>query len=385
MSGQLADVIAYILARRDVRDKSVLARQVAAEFDLTQDRSVYYSPRFAIRFSSSNTANFGNTVLSLSNLQKVDDRPFMVCLVTPGRVYLLLANTSFIKKISHSSHTLRENNIRGSFNGSDIIRIFNGIQNVPDNFARLFEIHAMLGFEGNLARLVEATNGISPTGHKFAINDLSLQTILGAPSRAAEFSSAEEYFSLKLELDGRAKEYKNEILMAALIENVNVRGRAIEYLIAGEDQQLRAELIEALKSGRTDLPSLRTTNALGDYLRNFAKYTTATDVKTKIMVLSSNPKGYNLDKLLAFLAVPKSVFLIYFVRLQIDYVEPGTLVSVFQKDLLDATLIIKHWAGRNSRGVTQFEGNRVARLLEQGGNEIDQTSASAFLERVIAL
>ena len=34
-----------------------------------------------MRFSSSATRSFGNTVLSLSNLQKYDDRPVIVCLV----------------------------------------------------------------------------------------------------------------------------------------------------------------------------------------------------------------------------------------------------------------------------------------------------------------
>ena len=82
--------------------------------------------------------------------------------MTPLKNYLYLANTSFLKKISHSSQQLRENNIRGSFNGSDIVRHFEGIANSPENFDRLFNIHAGVGFEGNLVRLVEATNNISP-------------------------------------------------------------------------------------------------------------------------------------------------------------------------------------------------------------------------------
>ena len=75
-------------------------------------RQVYYCADFAIRFSSSKNESFSNTVLSLSNLQKVDDRPFIACLVTPQKNYLHLANSTFLKKISHSSQELRENNIR---------------------------------------------------------------------------------------------------------------------------------------------------------------------------------------------------------------------------------------------------------------------------------
>lgn len=45
----------------------------------------------------------------------------------------------------------------------------------------------------------------------------------------------------------------------------------------------------------------------------FDEFVTETDVKTKIMVLSSNPKAYNLDKVLEFLSQEKSVFIFYVV------------------------------------------------------------------------
>jgi hypothetical protein len=32
---------------------------------------------------------------------------------------------------------------------------------------------------------------------------------------------------------------------------------------------------------------------------------------------------------------------------------------MFQENLLNATITLKHWAGRNSRGVTQFEGKAI--------------------------
>lgn len=69
-------------------------------------------------------------MLSLSNLRKYDDRPFIACVVTPTENFCLMANTTLLKKISHTSQQLRENNIRGSFNGSDIAREFEGIIDV---------------------------------------------------------------------------------------------------------------------------------------------------------------------------------------------------------------------------------------------------------------
>ena len=200
---------------------------------------------FAVRFSASASVNFGNTVLSLSNLKKVDDRPFIVCLVTPATNHCFLANTTFLKKISHSSQQLRENNIKGSFNGSDIMRNFENIPNDADHFEWLFEIHAGIGFEGNLVRLVEATNNISPSGRKYPVSAIDESVILGAPQRAASFFDSDDSRALKTELDKKVERHKNEILLASLIENVNVRGRIIEYLIAGEDENLRRELIRA--------------------------------------------------------------------------------------------------------------------------------------------
>ena len=106
---------------------------------------------------------------------------------------------------------------------------------------------------------------------------------------------------------------------------------------------------------------------------------------TKIMILSSNPKAYNIDKMLAFLAQEQTVFLFYFIG-----VDPGrnvtpVLISMFQTKLIAATITLKHWAGRNSRGVTQFEGAAVGELIENPDNDVDVAQATEFLRRLIAL
>ena len=245
MNNVLELLASFVKQRDGINDKRRLCELVVAEFGLIRDRSVYYCDDFAIRFSSAASASFSNTVLSLSNLQKFDDRPFVACIITPLENYLLLANTTLLRKISHSSQALRENNIRGSFNGSDIVRELAGIENTPSNLSRLFDIHAEIGFAGNLARLVEATNNISPSGVKYSVSADTEKYILASPFRAAAFVASNDAQQLKMELDAKVAKYRNEILLAALIENVNVRGRVIEYLIAGEDESLREALINA--------------------------------------------------------------------------------------------------------------------------------------------
>lgn len=380
----LNPVIDFIKKNEGV-SKSRLSSLLAAEFGLVQDRSVFYCASFAVRISSSKRQSFSNTVLSLSNLRKYDHRPFLVCQVTPIGNKLFLANSTLLKKISHSSQYLRVDNIRGSFNGTDIASEFEGVENCAANLEHLFCIHEGIGFEGNLPRLVEATNNISPTGTKFGVTAALQDAILDAPRRAAAFTRTLCAEELKAELDEKVEKYKNEILLAALIENANIRGRVIEYIIAGENERLRAEIITAIHAGTNKIPPFKTDNTLGDYHRVFDEFDTETDVKTKIMVLKSNPKAYNLDKMLEFLSRPKSVCMFYFVGIDPGKIVDTVLVSIFQTDLLRATILLKHWAGRNSRGVSQFEGRAITRLIENPAHEIDEGAAKAFLARVIAL
>jgi hypothetical protein len=372
------------LKRTDLpANKSGLIEIVASTFDLTQDRSIYYCEAFAIRFSSSSSSSFSNTVCSLSHLQKFDDRPFIVCLVRQGKLVLYLANSTFLRKISHSSQTLALNNIRGSFNGSDIVRKFQEVENVVGNFERLFDIHAEIGFEGNLNRLVEATTNIAASGVRFVASDQQMQFILQAPARAERFLGSSFLAILKDELDSKVQKFKNEILVAALIENVNIRGRIIEYLIAGEDETLRQRLVESLIA-KTDLPPFVTANSLGDYSRVFESFTTETDVKTKIMVLSSNPKAYNIDKMLEFLSTNDTVFNFYFVGIDPGKLVGTTLVSIFEPRLLATTRVLHHWAGRNSRGVTQFDGSVIATLVTDSEPPVvDAVAGELFLRGLL--
>lgn len=380
----LPALLKFVSAHHGINDKDKLATLIAEKFGLTKDRKVFYCDDFAIRFSRSAGPNFANTVLSLSNLRKVDAIPFLVCLVTPTENHLFLANSTLLRKISHSSQELRSDNIRGSFNGSDIIREFEGISNEPKNIERLFSIHREIGFEGNLPRLVEATNNITPSGHKFVVIPDAERRILDAPARAAGFVASEDVVILKRELDERVERFKNEILVASMIENVNVRGRIIEYLIAGDDEALRQKLIMALQS-KNGLPPFKTDNTLGDYQRVFDEYLTETDVKTKIMVLASNPKAYNLDKILEFLATEKSVFMFYFVGVDPARIVNTVLVSMFQTDLLTSTILLKHWSGRNSRGVSQFEGKTIEALIKTPKLDVNTAEATQFLKKLIAL
>lgn len=262
--GQLVD---FISSKDGRTDKSRLQNEVQEAFGLVKDRSVYYCDWFAIRFCKAASRSFGNTVLALSALHRYDGIPFIVCLVTPTRNYLMLANTTFLRKISHSSQELRRDNIKGSFNGSDIMREFEGIENIPENFEFLYNSHENYTFEENLDRLVEATNNIAPTGKRFVPTELQVECIRESVDRAISFLNSAEYGVLNDDLNDRVRAVESEIAIAAFIDNVNLRGRIIEYLITAEDD-LKATLMNCLHT-RQPLPEIFTADELGDYEREF--------------------------------------------------------------------------------------------------------------------
>lgn len=376
-------LVAYIEKLNGIGDKNKLADAVQKEFSLVQDRKVYYCADFAIRFSKSEGKRMSNTVLSLSALQKYDDKPFFVCIVASTVNYLLLANSTFLKKISHSSKELRIDNIKGSFNGGDIMLVYDDMKNAPTYFDRLYAYHSGLSFADNLERLVASTNDIVGRVPKFKVNDSNKETIMSSIRRAQSFISSADYQDLKSDLDSRVKRVQGEIAIAAFIDNVNLRGRVIEYLITDNGSSLKDQIIDSLQN-KKPLPEFKTEDKLGDYSKTYPDYDTETDIKTKVLFLDGNPKAYNIDKLLEFLATKKSVYMIYLLGVDDKGNIVARLCSAFDHRLINGTNVQHHWAGRNTRGVTQFVGNALKEILaDNNGTTIDKKKAEEFLEELI--
>lgn len=176
-----------------IADKNQLIQAVRQKFQLKEDGKLFYNDAFAIRFSQSKQKNMKNTVLALSKLEKYDAKPVIVCVVTPTMNYCCLVNTTFLKKISHSSQALRIDNIKGSFNGPDIIMNFEGISNELQNFVQLWKYHQERTFEENLERLVESTNGILGRERSIKIDDAMKKQILQTVERTQEFFKSTAY------------------------------------------------------------------------------------------------------------------------------------------------------------------------------------------------
>lgn len=388
MNNNCKDFVNYILTSAPKYNKEAVEEDAYKKFGLIKDRKVYHNNYFAVRFSYSKSSSnsFSNTVLSLSALEKYDKIPFFVVLVRRDADNLiLLANTTFLKKISHSSQNLRMDNIKGSFNGSDIMRSYEDYANAPENFDFLFALHQGLDWEDNLSRLVDASAKIKPKSQKFVPTEDEENNIYDSIDRAKAFVVSDNFHVLEEDLNQRCASCRNEILIASHIENTNIRGSLIESLITSSDE-VRKQLIDNLDSMEKALPSYDTRNGLGDYCRKFDNGVTYTDIKTKVIYLNSNPKAYNIDKFLEQMSDSDSVFLFFFIGIDKTHIFKTLLCSVYHQKLIENTLLQFHWSGRSTRGVAQFNGEAIDEMLKEPAfhNQIDVESARQFLQKLLA-
>ncbi len=381
MNQIITDFVEYVNHGMPKHDKAVAQKATQEHFNLIKDGTVYYTQHFAVRFCYSKNGAFSNTVLALSKLQKFDHIPFFVVLIRREQDNVLfLANSSLLQKISHSSQNLTLSNIKGSFNGSDIVKSYDNIPNDAEHIEQLFAIHEGFTWNENLERLVETTSRIEPNKKKFNPDETQKTNLFASIDRAKAFVESEDYLMLKKDLDERVQRNLQSILIASHIENVNIRGRLIEYLITSENNRI----LDDLRYIESQLPVYDTKNGLGDYIRKFPSRSTYTDIKTKIMYLGSNPKAYNIDKFLECMSEEDSVFMFYFIGINEEGLANCVLCSVYDKQLIESTIFQLHWAGRGTRGTAQFNGDAIAQiLLHPLHQEIDVAQCKSFLEDLL--
>jgi hypothetical protein len=310
---------------------------------LAKARSVYVGVDYALRFSEANTGSFSNVVLSLSALQKYDSLPVVICIVRPDRLDFRLSNSTLLKRISHSSHHLRVDNIKGSFLGHDIADEYEGIPNRPERFEELLASHAEFSWLENVERLVEATNSIVARSTRYQITPSALALILNSPQRADIALRAPHFAKTERDLADIIQQNQEKLLRAASLDNVNIRGNTIEQILTGTVNAHRLDdLVFPLpNSGRLIV-----------------------DIKTKLLDRASAPKAYNIDKMLSLLAESETVFAFFFIGLNASARRADSrLVSIFDPAIINATRVQTHWAGRASRGVTQLTGD-LSRIFD---------------------
>jgi hypothetical protein len=345
-------------------NKQTIVNSVVKKFNLSKKRRVYFNDLISIRFSSAKTG-YSNTFLSFQKILNNDSKPLVSCIIREDKVEFLLANSTFINCISHSSKNLSVDNIRGSANLSNIVREFSELKNEPQNFPRLFELHLEIFQIDNIERIVENTLHIKAKGERFNPTDNQLKTIRESPTVIKNIESESEFIELREELFQKVNELKNEILKTSTIDNVNLRGNAIEQLITeDENSHELGDIFEIINDNCSII----------------------IDVKSKLLNFSSAPKAYNIDKLLEAISDEKTYFGYLFIGVDDKSNEVKVaLVSFLDKFLISNTKIQHHWSGKNSRGTAQLTDNIKNVFAKDFRSEVDSELSKTFIEKLINL
>lgn len=227
---QLRKVLDFFSETQDIADKSKLEERFIERFEAQRLGKLIDLPdnSVTVRFSANNKSDnesCSNTILALGKIRPRDNHPILSVLVTKGKNYIKLINSSYLKKVSHSSQNLTLTNIRGSINYSDIIKEFEGIANSIENIEKLFLLHQEHEFSENLVRIVEATNQIVAQKEKYVPNGEQLRNLVTSGTRSIEFVKSSYFNDLESELTSRVERNAKAIMIAGTcIENVNIRG-----------------------------------------------------------------------------------------------------------------------------------------------------------------
>jgi cell fate (sporulation/competence/biofilm development) regulator YlbF (YheA/YmcA/DUF963 family) len=343
--------------------KQLIVNKIEQEFGLLKDRKLYFNDNLALRFSDAKTG-YSNTFLGFQKILDHDDKPLIACIIRKDYLEFLLANSTFINCISHSSKNLADNHIRGSANLSNIIREFSSLKNERKNFAKLFEIHKEVPQKDNIERIVEATKNIIGQVQKFEPSKEQMQKIYSSAQFIQELEKKAEFQSFENELIKRVGTLKDIILATSKIDNVNLRGNKIENLVT---------------SGTNS-------HDLGDILRTIGDAKVIIDVKSKLLNFSSAPKAYNIDKLLKELSQGKTYFGYLFIGVDYNRNEVKVkLISFIDEMMIENTTIQHHWSGLNSRGTAQLNDNIKVVFNENFTSKINIDNTKEFLKKLIEL
>jgi len=345
-------------------NKQNIVDSIVKKFNLSKTRKVYYNDKLSIRFSSAKNG-YSNTFLGFQKILDNDSKPLVACIIRKDKIEFLLANATFINCVSHSSKNLSVDNIRGSANLSNIIREFSELTNEPNNFPKLFELHSEILQKDNIERIVENTLHIKAKGERFNPNEAQLKIIRESPNVIKEIELDSEFIEMKEELFQKVNELKNEILKTSAIDNVNLRGNAIEQLITeDENSHELGDIFEIINDNCSII----------------------IDVKSKLLNFSSAPKAYNIDKLLEAISNEKTYFGYLFIGVDDKSNEVKVnLVSFIDKFLITNTKIQHHWSGKNSRGTAQLTDNIKNVFAKDFQNEIDSEQSKTFIDKLINL
>lgn len=298
-----------------------------------------------------------NTVTSLKNILKHDDVPFIAVFLDRAAVRFMLANSSLVKKASHTSQGITHQRIKGSINGGDILNALGDTPNDRTHLDALFAQHVEEDHAEHRERIVEATLAIKGRAPSAAPDWEAVDRNLSAGSGLLDNATLQE---IRAKLFERVEQMKDAILACASHTTPKAFGDCVERMILGADPA----------------------HALGDIL--FAYGRIAVDIKARKAGVPSSPKAVNVQKLVDHLSTGPGAALYFMVTVD---VAKGTLscnlIQMLHPDLLPHYWHDVRWSGRGSLGTLSFKGDLSSVLSEPERLELDPAAAVAKLQALL--
>jgi len=365
---KLEEILNFFDETQNISNKDELQSRFVERFGAVREssRGIFDLPdkSVSVRFTQNNkttSGNASNTVIAIAKIFPRDEHPILSVMVTAGKNYVRLMNSSFIDKIAHSSKNATDDKLRGSINYSNIMKEFEGIANERENIHALFELHSEHDFWENYERIYGQTSSIQGKRPRFTPSESQKVILQSSHQRSYEFFNSSYFQELSNDLKQRVERNSKAIIIASTFVNAKMRGEIIEHLITSDDDTKLSELRLCLENNT--MPNFTNPHGLADYERIFGNTKAGTDIKTKVMYLPSQPKGFSIDEILLYLSEENTVFLFYWVGIEKDESLRLQLLPVFESNMLKKSRIQKHWSGINRRGHIQFDDKAIKDVL----------------------
>ncbi|MBK9273030.1 MAG: hypothetical protein IPM49_00630 [Flavobacteriales bacterium] len=298
-----------------------------------------------------------NTITSLKNILKHDELPFVAVFLDKSAVRFKLANSSLIKKASHSSQGITLERIKGSINGGDILNTLGDVLNEHAHLAELFAQHKDEDHAEHRERIVEATQAIKGRAPATPPDWDAVEENLRDGSGLLDKAILEE---IRRTLFDRVASMRQAILACASHTSPKAFGDCVERMILSTDPA----------------------HALGDIL--FANGRVAVDIKGRKAGVPSSPKAFNVQKLVDHLSKGPGAALFFTVTVDVQAGTVAcTLIHMLHPELMKHYWHDVRWSGRGSLGTLSLKGDLSAVLNTTERLDLDAPAAITRLRELL--
>lgn len=342
-------------------DKAKLDKWLRTEMSAEADGALRLVKRngltVALRLARSKGPSLPNTLVGFALIRKHDDKPVVIVHLHGKNVSFKMANSTLIAKVVHSSHHLTTKRIVGSINGTDLLPAsLDGTPNTEENLVQLFKEHEAADKDAALDRIVRATRALNTWSAKWKVDWALVEQMLDLANMNAMNAATHPELA---EMLNRVRNRENDIMKKIPAGVSKLKGKDIESVLTGDMVR----------------------HAFGDFSTSDGRF--EVDIKAHRVSAPSNPKAFNIDKLLRLLHERPVMPLYLFLAIADGKITPR-YVSMLDETILNNTVRQPIWSGRNAYGGTQLTSHWADSAKGEHAYTINVMNAMAKLQEWVA-